>query len=92
MICIYKCVIHYSVWQGYPSSATETTTVSSYSKGTQQELGTNNCSPKWSLLVVAINFVEPQSDKVNIHRLPQHLGEQLYQKIKKCDDVHVTPN
>ena len=24
MICIYKCVIHYSVWQGYPSSETET--------------------------------------------------------------------
>ena len=38
-------------------------------------LGTNNCSPKWSLLVVDINFVEPQSDKVNIHHLPQHLGE-----------------
>ena len=40
-----------------------------------QLVGANNCSPKWSLLVVDINFVEPQSDKVNIHRLPQHLSE-----------------
>ena len=44
MFCIYKSVIHYSVWQGYTctSSATETgaATASTYTEGTQCELGT----------------------------------------------------
>jgi len=40
MICIYKCVIHYSVQQGYKSSATATgaRAVSSHTEGTQYEL------------------------------------------------------